>query len=97
MMTALMTGRNAMEIMWNGEYVTGRVQKVTGRVQRVTERVQMVTGRVQKVTERVQMVTGRVQRVTGRVQKVMNIAAIKWTLLTAVFIGQDKTQGGGKR
>jgi hypothetical protein len=27
-MTALMTGRNAMEIMWNGEKVIGRVQKV---------------------------------------------------------------------
>jgi membrane protein required for beta-lactamase induction len=54
-----------------------------------------VTGRVQRVTGRLQKVTGREQRGIGRVQKVMNIAAIKWTLLTAVFIGQDKTQGGG--
>jgi hypothetical protein len=54
-MTALMTGRNAMEIMWNEE------------------------------------------KVTGRVLQVMIIAAIKWTLLTAVFIGQDETQWGGVR
>jgi hypothetical protein len=45
-MTALMTGRNAMEIMWNGEKVTGRVQKTLRR---------------------------------------MIIAALMWTLLTAVF------------
>jgi len=51
-MAALMTGQNAMEIMWNGE------------------------------------------KVTGKVQKVMMIAAIKWTLLTVAFIGQDKTQWG---
>jgi hypothetical protein len=54
-MTALMTGRNVMGIMWNG------------------------------------------QKMTGRVLQVMIIAEIKWTLLTAVFIGQDKTQGGGVR
>jgi hypothetical protein len=48
-----MMGRNAMEIMWNGE------------------------------------------KVTGRVLQVMIIAAIKWTLLIAVFIGQNKTRGGG--
>jgi hypothetical protein len=50
MMIALMTGRNVMEIMCNGE------------------------------------------KVTGMVQKVMIIDAIKWTLLTVAFIGQDKTQ-----
>jgi hypothetical protein len=54
-MTALMTGRNAMETMWNGE------------------------------------------KMTGRVLQMMIIAAIKWTLLTAVLIGQDKTQGGRVR
>jgi hypothetical protein len=47
--TALMTERNAMEITWKGE------------------------------------------KVTGRVLQVMIIAAIQWTVLTAVFIGQDKT------
>ena len=56
MITALMTGRYAMEIMWNGEKVTGRVLKV------------MVV-----------------------------IAATKWTLLTVVCIGKDKTQCGGLR
>jgi hypothetical protein len=54
-MTALMTGRNAMEIMWNGD------------------------------------------KVIRRVLQVMIIGAIKWTLLTAVFIGQDKTHWGGVR
>jgi hypothetical protein len=53
MMTALMTGWNAMEIMWNGE------------------------------------------KVIGRALQVIIIAALKWTLLTAVFIGQDKTQSVG--
>jgi len=53
MVTTLMTGRNAMEIIWNREKVI--VQKTLRRI---------------------------------------IIAAMKWTLLTVVFIGKDKTKWG---
>jgi hypothetical protein len=55
MMTALMTGRNEMEMTWKGEKVTRVVQKTLHR---------------------------------------MIIAALKWMLLTVVFIGKDKTHWG---
>jgi hypothetical protein len=37
------------------------------------------------------------EKVPGRVLQVMIIAVLKWTLLTAVCIGEDKTQWGGVR
>jgi len=53
MMTALMTGRNEMDIMWKRENVKRNVQKTLSR---------------------------------------MSIVAEKWTLLTVVVTGKDKTK-----
>jgi hypothetical protein len=54
LMSVMMTGRNAMIIMWNRESVTRSVQKTPRRI---------------------------------------TIAAVKWTLLTLVSVGRDKTKG----